>query len=241
MKILKFTLKLFLVIFLAAGILGGFFMIKGYGMYKNALAETSIQEMAEDIRDKASFIPLDAIPDIYIDAVIAVEDHRFYDHPGIDILAIGRALFNDLKAGSFVEGGSTITQQLAKNQFFTQEKSFFRKAAEIFMAFDMEKELGKDEILELYINSIYYGNGYYGIGEACQGYYGKYPSEMTLDECTLLAGIPNAPSVYSPTENPDLAKQRQRQVVGQMLRRGYLSGDTAAALSAAALPAVVTP
>ena len=241
MKILKYLLMLLAVILFSAGVIGGTFMIKGYGMYKDALSQMTIQEMAGSIRDDASFVPLEDIPDMYINAVIAVEDHRFYDHPGIDILAIGRALFNDLRAGSFVEGGSTITQQLAKNQFFTQEKSLFRKAAEVFMALDMENELDKDDILELYINSIYYGDGYHGIGEACQGYFGKTPSSMTLEECTLLAGIPNAPSVYSPTENPDLAKERQKQVIGQMVRQGYLSDEAACRLSYAALPATLSP
>lgn len=241
MKILKYLLMLFAVVLFSAGVISGTFMIKGYGMYKDALSQMTIQEMAGSIRDDASFVPLEDIPEMYINAVIAVEDHRFYDHPGIDILAIGRALFNDLRAGGFVEGGSTITQQLAKNQFFTQEKSLFRKAAEVFMALDMEKELDKDDILELYINSIYYGDGYYGIGEACQGYFCKTPSSMTLEECTLLAGIPNAPSVYSPTENPDLAKERQKQVIGQMVRQGYLSDEAACRLSYAALPATLSP
>ncbi len=241
MKILKYLLMLLAVVLFSAGVISGTFMIKGYGMYKDALSQMTIQEMAGSIRDDASFVPLEDIPEMYINAVIAVEDHRFYDHPGIDILAIGRALFNDLRAGGFVEGGSTITQQLAKNQFFTQEKSLFRKAAEVFMALDMEKELDKDDILELYINSIYYGDGYYGIGEACQGYFCKTPSSMTLEECTLLAGIPNAPSVYSPTENPDLAKERQKQVIGQMVRQGYLSDEAACRLSYAALPATLSP
>lgn len=159
----------------------------------------------------------------YIDAVLAVEDKRFYKHPGIDPLAICRALYNDIRAGSYVEGGSTITQQLAKNQFFTQDKKISRKVAEMFMAFEIEKVYDKDTILELYLNSIYFGNGYNSVAEACRGYFGKEPMEMNFDECTMLAGIPNAPSAYNPLVNPDLAYQRQQQVIRKMEKAGFLN------------------
>ena len=139
----------------------------------------------------------------YIDAVLAVEDKRFYRHPGIDPIAIGRALINDIRAGAYVEGGSTITQQLAKNQFFTQDKKLVRKVSEMFMAFKIESVLDKDKILELYVNSIFFGNGYYCVGDASLGYFGKSPSEMDFDECMLLAGIPNAPSNYNPVASPE--------------------------------------
>ena len=121
-----------------------------------------------------------------------------------------------------MEGGSTITQQLAKNQYFTQEKKMVRKVSEMFMAFKIESELDKDKILELYVNSIYFGNGYQCVGDACQAYFGKKPSEMTFDECTLLAGIPNAPSNYNPLASEELARQRQKQVLEKMKKAGYL-------------------
>ena len=121
------------------------------------------------------------------------------------MIAIGRATINDIKELDFVEGGSTITQQLAKNIYFTQEKQITRKIAEVFMAFDIEKNYEKDEILELYLNTSYYGDGYYTIKEACKGYFNKELNEMTDYECILLAGIPNAPSIYAPTKNPELA------------------------------------
>ena len=148
---------------------------------------------------------------------------QFYKHPGIDPLAICRALYNDIRAGSYVEGGSTITQQLAKNQFFTQDKKISRKVAEMFMAFEIEKVYDKDTILELYLNSIYFGNGYNSVAEACRGYFGKEPMEMNFDECTMLAGIPNAPSAYNPLVNPDLAYQRQQQVIRKMEKAGFLN------------------
>ena len=153
---------------------------------------------------------------------MAVEDHRFYAHPGFDVIATGRALVNDLKAGAIVEGGSTITQQLAKNQYFTQEQTVERKVAEVFMALTMEQRFTKREILELYVNSIYFGDGYEGIGNASVGYFGKEPGALDAGECTLLAGIPNAPSAYALSENPDLARQRQCQVLKKLVAYDYL-------------------
>ena len=151
----------------------------------------------------------------------------FYDHGGVDPIAIGRAVWVNLRTGSLAEGGSTLTQQLAKNLYFTQEKKFSRKVAEVFVAWELERRYDKGEILELYINTIYYGEGYYGIYQASQGYFGKAPADMTDYECTLLAGVPNAPSVYAPTVNPDLAAQRQRQVVDSLVDAGYITAGRA--------------
>ena len=128
---------------------------------------------------------------------------------------------------SFAEGGSTITQQLAKNTYFTQEKKVERKIAEIFMAFDIEKNYSKDEILELYVNIAYYGSGYNTPKEASKGYFGKLPNDMTDGECIMLAGVPNAPSVYNPKANRKLAKQRQKQVANKMIEYGYLTKEKA--------------
>ena len=177
-----------------------------------------------------SYTPLADLPEIYLDAVVAVEDHRFEQHCGVDIIAIARAAWNNIKSWSLREGGSTITQQLAKNLYFTQERSFIRKAAEVFMAFRLEQTYSKDEILELYVNSIYFGDGYYCVRDASAGYFGKEPADMADDEATLLAGIPNAPSVYSLTANPDLAAQRQQYVLQQMVKYGYLGEEEAAGI-----------
>ena len=185
---------------------------KGYDMYKEAIQETPLEEKVEEIKSKANYTKISELPQMYLDAVISVEDHRFYKHSGIDVIAIGRAIINDIKAMDFVEGGSTITQQIAKNEYFTQEKKITRKIAEVFMAYEIEKNYLKDEILELYINTIYFGNGYYNIKDACEGYFGKSPNEMTEGECIMLAGIPNAPSVYNPKENPKLAKERKKKL-----------------------------
>ncbi|MBM6855396.1 transglycosylase domain-containing protein [Mediterraneibacter glycyrrhizinilyticus] len=219
---MKWIKRLCSFIFLCVLIAGGILVYQGYSGYRDALGEKSVEEMQEQIESIDNYTPLDEMPQTYIDAVLAVEDKRFYSHPGIDPIAIGRAVVNDIRAGAYVEGGSTITQQLAKNQFFTQEKKMVRKISEMFMAFKIESVLDKDKILELYVNSIFFGNGYYCVGDASAGYFGKPPSEMDFDECTLLAGIPNAPSNYNPVASPELARQRQAQVLEKMKRAGYL-------------------
>lgn len=226
--IVKWTLLALLVSLLAAA---AYFGVRGYVLYSNAAQEKSIADMVADIESHEGFTPIEELPQTYLAAVVAVEDHRFYQHPGFDALATGRALFNDLRAGEIVEGGSTITQQLAKNEFFSQEQVIERKVAEVFMAFDIERALDKSRILELYVNSIYFGEGLYGIGPACQGYLGKAASAMTDWESTLLAGVPNAPSVYAPTQNYDLACQRQTQVLARMVKYHAITAEEAASIS----------
>ena len=222
-KLLK---RLVLIVFVLIFSTFSYEIYTGYEMYDNAINETSIDEMVAEIKEKENYTTLEEMPPLYKEAVVAVEDHRFYEHNGIDIFATTRALINDIKARSFVEGGSTITQQLAKNAYFTQEKKIERKIAELFMAFKMEDELEKDEILELYLNTSYFGEGCYTVSEASDMYFDKLPSEMDEYESTLLAGIPNAPSVYAPTKNPDLAKQRQRQVLDKMIEYGKISKES---------------
>ncbi len=223
----KWILRILLILLAAVAVVALFFLGKGYFMYRDAIEETSITEKVEEIRAKESYTSLDNLPKLYLDAVIAVEDHRFYSHGGIDLIATGRAILNDIRTLSFAEGGSTITQQLAKNMYFTQEKRIERKIAELFVAFDLERNYTKEEILELYVNTIYFGNGYYCIRDASEGYFQKEPSQMTDFESTLLAGIPNAPSAYALTTNPDLARQRQRQVLQKMVDYGVLTQSQA--------------
>ena len=165
------------------------------------------------------------MPKFYLDAVVAVEDHRFYNHGAIDPIAIARAIWTNIKAFELKEGGSTITQQVAKNVYFTQEKTALRKIAEVFMAFEIEKNCDKDAILEMYVNTSYFGSGYYGIKEAANGYYDKEPIDMNEYESSMMAGVPNAPSVYAPTKNPHLAAQRQRQVLEKMVRYEYITEE----------------
>lgn len=226
--------KLVVLVIALACFAVAFYAARGYDMYEQALATESIDSMVARVEATPGYTPIESIPDIYLDAVVAVEDHRFYLHPGFDIIATGRALVNDIRAGAIVEGGSTITQQLAKNQFFTQAQDIERKVAEVFMALDLESKLSKEKILELYVNSIYFGEGFDGIHNASMGYFGKEPAELTEYEATMLAGIPNAPSAYAPSVNPELAEQRQDQVLDAMVKHHALSQARADEIAQAA-------
>lgn len=227
-KKIKLLIWSILAVVLAVGVtVGTVYTVKGYRMYRSALEECSVAEMAQSVRAQEDYTALSDLPEIYKNAVLAAEDHRFYQHGGVDPISIARAVWNNLRTFSFREGGSTITQQVAKNLYFTQARKLERKIAEVFMARELEKELEKDEILEIYINSIYYGSGYYCVADAAKGYFGKEPAALSDYECTLLAGLPNAPSVYDPTVNPHLAEQRQDQVLEKMVRHGYLTQEQA--------------
>ncbi|MBP3920669.1 MAG: transglycosylase domain-containing protein [Bacilli bacterium] len=194
----------------------------GYKMYEEAIKKTPINEKIKEIKKNKNYTNINEISNNLKDAIIAVEDHRFYDHKGIDLISTTKAVFTNLSNKDIITGGSSITQQLAKNMYFTQEKKFSRKVAEIFVVSYLEENLKKSEILELYLNNIYYGNGYYGIGEASIGYFKKKPNELTMKEATILAGLPNAPSAYSLNEHEDLALERQKQVLNAMLKYDYI-------------------
>ena len=219
----KFLIVIILIVLSILALLIG----QGYKMYKEAISTMPLSQKVESIKSQKDYTCLSEIPKIYTVAVISVEDHRFEKHHGIDVIAIARAAFNDIRTMSFVEGGSTITQQLAKNMYFTQEKKITRKIAEVFMSYEIEKNYSKDEILELYVNTIYYGNNYYNIKSASLGYFDKLPKDLNSSECTMLAGIPNAPSLYNPKASSKLAKQRQKQVIQKMIKYGNLNKEDA--------------
>ncbi len=204
-----------------------FFGVKGYRMYQDAISQTSIEERVEEIRAMENFTAFSEMSDFYIDAVISVEDHRFMSHPGIDPIAVVRAAWTDIREMSFVEGGSTITQQLAKNMLFTQEKKMERKAAEVFAAYDMEKNYTKEELFELYVNTANFGSGYEGVYAASMGYFGKLPAEVTDYEAAMLAGVPNAPSMYSPDISQELAARRIDVVLQSMVRHHVITREEA--------------
>ena len=215
------------VLFLVVAVWGAIVVVEGYSMYSNALERQGLEECVYSIRSKTNYTELNKLPQMYLDAVIAVEDGRFYKHCGIDLFSIGRAFLLDLTTWSLKEGGSTLTQQLAKNLYFTQKKQLSRKVAEVFMALDIEAAYSKDEILELYVNSIYFGDGYYCVRDASMGYFGVEPLQMEAYECTMLAGVPNAPSLYSPSVNLELAKERQHIVIQRMVECGYITDKEA--------------
>lgn len=177
--------------------------------------------------NSANYVKLQDIPESMQQAVVAVEDRKFYNHWGFDMEGIFRASLVNLQYGQVKEGASTITQQLVKNLFLSQEQTMGRKAEEFVLAMDMELNYSKDEILELYLNTIYFGSGYYGIKEASEGYFGKEPAMLALPEAAMLAGIPNAPSLYSPYVDFMLAKKRQFIVLDAMTAAGYLRESVA--------------
>ncbi len=219
----KVIIRIILVVFLIMAFICSIFIYKGYKIYKSALDEISVAEKVAELKADEDYVELKDMPKFYLDAVIAVEDRRFYSHGAIDPIALARAVWVNIKSFELREGGSTITQQLAKNIYFTQEKSALRKISEMFMACEIEKNCDKDLILELYLNTSYFGSGYDGIGEASRGYLGKEPIDMTRNESSMLAGVPNAPSAYAPDEHLDLAQQRQIQVLDKMVKYEFIT------------------
>ena len=225
---MKFIKKLIFLLLIAIIIIFSIVALNGKKMYDEKISKISLQDTIAKIESDKNYVKLDDLPDDYKNAIIAVEDHRFKKHGAIDLIAIGRAIWINVTNFELREGGSTITQQVAKNIFFiSEDDALTRKSAEIFAAFDLEKNYSKDKILELYVNTIYFGDGYYGIKEACNGYLNIEPSQMTLYDCTMMAGIPNAPSVYNPSANPKLTRSRQKKVISDMVEYGYLTQDQA--------------
>lgn len=227
MKIIK---RLFILILIIAIILVSFITYKGYKLYQVSVSKISIEDKVNEIRSDENYIKLDSVSKDFSNAIVAIEDHRFYKHFGFDFISFCRAIVSNIKEGERGQGGSTITQQLARNMYFTQEKNYSRKIAELFVVFNLEKSYSKDDILELYINTIYFGSGYYGVKEASIGYFEKQPIDLNLYEASLLAGIPNAPSVYGLNNNPDLAEQRRQHVLNAMVRTGSLTKEQAEAV-----------
>lgn len=166
------------------------------------------------------------IPPRVIEALIAIEDTTFFEHPGINVDAIFRAAIKVVKAGKAVEGASTITQQLVKNVLLTREKKISRKIKEAIIALKIERVLSKEEILERYLNEIYYGHGYYGIKTAADGYFGKKLSDLTLKEMAILVGLPKAPSIYAPTKNYEISMGRANRVISRMHALGWIDEET---------------
>ena len=220
MKIVK---RIIIFIVLIILLIGAFITYQGYTIYKTAIEEVSIEDKIAQIQSEENYTKLDQLPQFYKDAVVIVEDRRFYNHGALDYRGIARAIWTNIKSLELKEGGSSITQQVAKNIYFTQEKTALRKIAEIFMAFEIEKNCDKDTILEIYVNTSYFGSGYYGIKEASIGYYDKEPIDMNEYESSMLAGVPNAPSAYDPSKHPDLAEQRQEQVLDKLVRYEYIT------------------
>jgi len=183
--------------------------------------------IGEFFYEKREVVSLDRIPNHLIQAFIAGEDARFFQHKGLDYLAILRALFRNIFSGEMVQGGSTITQQVVKSLLLSPEKSFSRKIREAILAYKIEKYLTKEEILFLYLNQIYLGHGAYGVAAAAENYFGKTIEELNIAESALLAGLPQAPSKSSPYHHPQQAKKRQVYILNRMVEEGFISSNEA--------------
>ena len=181
------------------------------------------RKIAEFYNERRIVIPLSEMPKMLIDAFIAAEDARFFKHKGIDFLSIIRAYFKNIEAGTIVQGGSTITQQVTKSFLLTPEKNYTRKIKEVILAYRIDKKFTKEEILFLYLNQIYLGHGAYGVEAAAGNYFGKSVKDLNLAECAILAGLPQAPSRYSPFKSPEKAKQRQIYVLNRMIAEEYIT------------------
>ena len=204
-----------------------------------------LYEIADPARGNYQPIPLDEMPPACRQATIATEDKRFYQHPGVDVLAILRAAWADWRHGAVVQGGSTLTQQLARLLLLDEseryERSLRRKLREALLAWRLERRLSKDEILALYLNSVYYGHFATGIEAAARSYFGRPAAELDLAQCALLAGLPQAPVAYNPIENPDAARARQQQVLELMVEAAYLDPDEARRTAAEPLHFAASP
>ena len=185
------------------------------------------EPMTELHVERRIFVPLAQIPPALRDAIIATEDRRFYSHWGVDPIGIARAVVQNYRRGRIVEGGSTITQQLAKVLFLTADKSLERKLKEAVLALELERRYSKDRILEMYLNQVYFGHGAYGVEAAARTYFGKSVSELTVREAALLAGLPRAPSSYSPFDHANAAKRRRELVMRRMVEYGALKEEEA--------------
>jgi len=202
--------------------LGSIFSI-GFLRYQLLINEKPLDEAIAEIKANKNYVTLDEVSDDFIDALLAVEDPTFYEHSGIEFSNILEAVITNLKEQDLVMGGSTITQQLSKNIYLDQRKTFQRKIAELFFVHDLESTLNKDEILELYINVIYFGDGYYGIKEACEGYFQTTPDQISMAQATLLAGLPQAPAIYQLSDGMTFAKKRQRTVLEAMEEQNMIN------------------
>lgn len=227
-KILDIIIKLLRIIgigIILILILGIIYLLFQYISFKIQYSRPKIRARIETIRSKTLYTKKENIDKRYLEAVVAAEDKRFFNHGPFDYIAILRAMNTNFQNKKMLEGGSTITQQFVKNGFLDQSVNVKRKIFEALIAIEIENMYSKDEILELYVNTSYFGSGYYSIKEATLGYFGKLPNEINLNQATFLAGVPNAPSIYDPRVNKDKAKQRQSQVMKKMFDELKITGE----------------
>ena len=226
-KFLKGILSIILGIIILAIIVVLAYLGIIYNEVNTEIKAGKIEKTVEGIRSRNTYVKKEKIDELYLKAVIAAEDRRYYSHGAVDVVGFSRAMYNNKISMKLKEGGSTITQQLSKNIFLDQRAEIDRKIKELFYSIELEKKYSKDDILELYVNTSYFGAGYYGIGPATKGYYDKTPEKLSLNEAAFLAGVPNAPSAYNPYEHYDLAVQRRNIVLKKMVFNGDITQQEA--------------
>ena len=218
----------------AAALVGGYLYISqdlprisSLRDYRPAIISTVFDEhhrkIAEFFRERRVVVGLPEVPPLLVKAFVAAEDSRFYQHQGVDPFSILRAALKNLEAGTIKQGGSTITQQVTRSFLLTPERSYIRKIKEVILSYRIEKDFSKEEILFLYLNQIYLGHGAYGVQAAAENYFGKSVKDLSLAECAILAGLPQAPTRYSPFRNPEQARARQVYVLNRMVEEGFIS------------------
>ncbi len=234
-----------LLFFLGVGLLGGLGLVAGYLYINEDLPKiNSLKDyrppiiskvfaddgrvIAEFFKERRIVVPLSEVSPTLVNAFVAAEDSRFFKHQGFDLVSILRAFIKNLEAGAIKQGGSTITQQVTRSFLLTPERSYIRKIKELILSYRIEKAFTKEEILFLYLNQIYLGHGAYGVEAAADNYFGKRVKDLSLAECAVLAGLPQAPSRYSPFRHPDQARQRQVYVLNRMVEEGTITGEQAA-------------
>lgn len=205
-------------------------LVLGFIEYRSVIREMPIQDKVASIMQKDDYVPIDEISDYLKVATISTEDKRFYKHQGVDLIAYGRILYVFITSGQISGGGSTITQQLAKNMYFSFQPSIIRKVAEFFVTKDLERLYDKDTLLALYLNIINYGDNNIGIASASMNYFHVEPADLSFDQATLLAGIPQSPANYQLSNHEDQARLRQQAVLATIEDNGYYDDDELARL-----------
>ena len=227
-RFLPKLIKWLFILLIIFAIYASFVIRDGKKYYEETTKKVPLSSRITEEKNGYTYVELSGVPRYYVDAIVAVEDKRFYDHGAVDYIGILRAIKRNITNQKMLEGASTIEQQVVKNLYFINDEfTMKRKVAEIYASIDLENYYkdNKDGIIELYMNIIYFGDGYYGIKEACNGYLKKEPSEMNYMEAAMLAGIPNAPSAYAPTVNKEYCKSRTNKVLKHMLEYGCITQE----------------
>ncbi len=224
---MKYFKRLLILIMFVAIVFAGKFTIVGYLNYSYVMNDIGLEKTVEEVMNKSTYVGVDEISDTFLEAVISTEDKRFYQHAGIDYISIGRAVLIDIKELSFKTGGSTITQQLAKNLFLSFDKTLERKITEYFLAQKIEELYDKDTILALYVNVINYGDDCFGVSDASYHYFDKSPLDLEISESVLLAGLPQSPANLSLTKYYDRAVVRSEVVLQSMVNNDILNENEA--------------